>query len=132
MNNTTNTTTPNNYPSPPVDINAILLMIFYHYFPSLQIAIAASVLFAVITCILVMQTIKYGGWKFMTYGIIGSVAEILGYTLRAVCSQQASLSVFIVTTFLLLIAPISLALVNYIVVSILLENSSKKLVRVFC
>ena len=97
----------------------------FHYAPLEFVAVAHASLFAAVTAVLLVLTLKHGG-AFMYYAVFTGVVEALGYGLRAYCAAAPGLAVYITSTFMLLLGPITLALVNYRVVSILLAATGKK------
>jgi len=96
----------------------------FHYVPMIPLAAVNSAVFGVITIILFALTYRYGG-KFMYIIAVTGLAEVLGYILRIFATQQTSLGLFIGSSVLLLIAPITLALVNYMVIGKLLMAVNK-------
>jgi len=96
----------------------------YHYVPNIASAALDAGLFAALVLPLMILTFVYGG-RFMYIVAATSAIESLGYGLRILATQEQALGPFIGSTLLLLMAPIALALVNYIVVARLVKAMGK-------
>jgi len=96
----------------------------FHYNPSVLPAILVIAGFSFVTIISFFLTLRFGG-RFMYIIPSMGVVEIFGYALRIVTIEQKTLMPFIISSLFILVAPIALALVNYIVVGKLLIVSGK-------
>lgn len=94
----------------------------FHYVPSESLAIVAIIAFSLATVLVTFGTIKYGG-RFMWIIVSMGIAEVIGYGLRIFASNKQDLTAFIVSTLCLLMAPIALALINYVVVARLVKEA---------
>ncbi|KAJ2400175.1 hypothetical protein GGI23_002197 [Coemansia sp. RSA 2559] len=73
----------------------------------------AACLFVLAAIILTIQIVKSLSARWM-YILVGTaISESIGYILRAVCAEHASLGLFICMTLFLLLPPNALALFNY-------------------
>jgi hypothetical protein len=102
----------------------------FHYHPSVLSASLVIGAFCLLTIGSFVLTWIHGG-RFMYIVPVTGCVEILGYALRIVTEQQVTLMPYVVSTLFILVAPIALALVNYIVVGKLLQVAGEP-VRVLC
>jgi len=104
----------------------------FHYRPDIYGNSIQIALFSVATLIVAGLNIMF--WrrtgnpaKYMHLVTITGLMEVVGYGLRIHASRNINLTSFIVTTVLLLIAPILLAAVNYVVVGKILKATGKSI-----
>lgn len=109
-------------------------MFFYftfHYRPNVWAALAHTILFALATVTFGYLNYIYARRtnnpsKYMHILTFTGLMEAVGYGTRIYATESASLSGFIVTTLLILISPIALAVVNYVVVGKLLRATGRQ------
>jgi len=100
--------------------------IYYGYFPDLNLAIVALVLYLVVVITVTGITIRFKRWNFLVLSGAG-FADCLGWALRIVSTKQTdSLPLYIVATLFILLPPTIAATVNYSLLSqIMVENDIK-------
>jgi hypothetical protein len=111
--------------SPPVDPHTAGLIRLFHYLPNQDVAIFACVFFAVIAIIVAALTIYFKG-HFMWIIAVTLAIESLGYGLRILVIHHYTLITYIVSTLMLICAPVALAFVNYYVLGIILKQYGSK------
>lgn len=104
----------------------------FHYRPNVWAALAHTILFSLATVIFAYLNYIYARRtdnpsKYMHILTFTGLMEAVGYGFRIYTIQSASLTGFIITTLLILISPIALAVVNYVVVGKLLRASGKQI-----
>lgn len=90
-------------PNPSLDFKKLpgdmVLLILYHYLPNKEAAVAAVILYAVITIAVTAVTIKTQSWYMLTVGLTGLMEltgrQLLlqqshGLTQMAICSWQSA------------------------------------------
>jgi hypothetical protein len=110
----------------------IWLSYTFHYRPDIYGNSIQIALFSVAT--IIIAGLNFMFWrrtgnsaKYMHMVTVTGLMEVVGYGLRIHASQNINLTSFIITTVLLLIAPILLAAVNYVVVGKLLKATGKSI-----
>ena len=105
------------------DSSRDLLLLYFHYHPSVAAAIVAAVAFAVIS--LPLTGLSWRTGMRLSWILVGTaLAEAIGYVLRAVTVHHVALGPFLVTELLLLLAPNALALLNYKVLGQVIDRKS--------
>ena len=99
------------------------LLLLLYYYPSLAAAVVAGVLFFLITIPLAVLAVRTG-LRLSWILVVTSLAEAVGYALRAVISQHPALIPFVVSELPILLAPNALALLNYKVLGQLIQVMS--------
>ncbi|KAL6713444.1 hypothetical protein ACLMJK_008909 [Lecanora helva] len=88
-------------------------VVFYHYTPSLALAIIFAVLFAAITVYHLIQMVRYRA-SFMLPVVVGGIFEIIAYIGRTIShSSPRSLTPFVIQAVLSLVAPALFAATIY-------------------
>jgi hypothetical protein len=100
-----------------------LIMVFFHEIPNKAAAIAALVLFAVISIAITGLSVKTRSYYMLTVAVTGFL-EMAGYAIRIYMLSNPTLNGLIILQALLIISPVLLAIVEYITVSKLLALSS--------
>ena len=85
---------------------------WYGYQPNVAFALIATVAFALLTLLLLVQTVRSRQW-FTGMLAVGSAMECIGYLTRYLVTDGASQPVFILSYILILVTPNLFALVNY-------------------
>ena len=82
---------------------------YYHYQPSLPLAVIALVLFGLATIGIGYHTIKHKSWYFSAF-LIGGLCEVVGYIVRVIGRNDTTLlGPYVVQGILLLIPPVLFA-----------------------
>lgn len=103
----------------------------FHYRPNVWAALAHTILFALATVVFGYLNYTYARRtdnpsKYMHILTFTALMEAVGYGFRIYTTNSANLTGYIVTTLLILISPIALAVVNYVVVGKLLRATGKQ------
>jgi hypothetical protein len=114
------TSTPSQSPTPghgqtPQEVNLALIVHAFHFYPDLNWENVWLALFTFMSLVVWAQIHFLYGSKFMYIIVATGFMEVIGYALRIECAHVYDLMVFVITSLCLLIAPIALALVNYLV-----------------
>jgi hypothetical protein len=112
------------------DMKEVFFSRSFHYVPLVDVAIAHTALFACAALMVLRATLANPHRPSYVWIIFScAVLEAIGYGARVHASENAALMSYIAQSFLILVVPIALALVNYIVVGKLLKATGK---RVLC
>lgn len=96
---------------------------YYHELPNKAAAIAAICLYAAVTAVLLATTIKTRAW-FMLFGAATGIIEVAGYVLRVTMLPHPAYYTYVVSYAFLVIAPVLLAIVQYVCVAKLIRRSA--------
>ena len=110
-------------PVPTDDPTAIFFYYTYHYTPLQFVAWMHMGFFIALTMMVAALAWRFPTPRFQRILVGVGLAEALGYGLRVMATQDRTIYPYIVSTLMLLTAPIALALVNYIAVGRLLAAS---------
>ncbi|KAI8881238.1 RTA1-domain-containing protein [Backusella circina FSU 941] len=86
---------------------------FFHYVPSLPLAIVGAVAFALAGVILSWITFRSKAPRYLYILPITAFCELVGYICRILCHSKTTLIIYIIQQMFLLLSPNALALVNY-------------------
>ena len=104
----------------------------FHYRPNFWGALSQTILFTILTAVIAYTNYVWSNRtgnpaKYMHILTATGIMEALGYGFRIYALQSETIGGFILTTLLILISPIALAVVNYVVVGKLLRASGKQI-----
>ena len=91
-------------------------MLSFHYYPSARVAQAITGLYAIMTIVSIVQCYRFRSSCYMWTVPVMAFVETAGYGLRMAVAQKWSVPLYVNSQLFLLLAPIALAVVNYIVV----------------
>ena len=105
----------------------IFFSVAFHYFPSVDMAIANTVLFSFISLTLI-RAVLVNPFRpiYARIPLACAVLEAIGYGARIHVAEYADLAAFIVQSLFILVIPIALTLVNYIVLGMLMHTAGKQ------
>jgi hypothetical protein len=95
------------------DSVTVKALIYFHYIPSLPLAIVGAALFALVGIILSGISFRANAPKYLYILPITALCELAGYICRITCHYDTTLTKYIVQQMFLLLSPNALALVNY-------------------
>lgn len=98
---------------------------YFHYYASEDGAIVLMALFGFTAVVGFASAIRYPKAKFMFIHSFSAALETVGYGMRYKTILDPVLGPFIVSVLFILLAPIFLALINYIVVGKMIESTGK-------
>jgi hypothetical protein len=101
-------------------------MRFFHYIPSLPLAVVGIVVFALFTVYLAFRVYKSNSSRFLYILAFTALAECIGYILRLLCVNSTTLMKYAIMSLFLLLPPNALALVNYKAVGEIIRLSDIK------
>ncbi|KAI8371039.1 RTA1 like protein-domain-containing protein [Blakeslea trispora] len=88
-------------------------LLFFHYIPSLPLAIVGLCVYAIFTIYLTLRIYRSKSAKFLYILAFTALMETIGYAVRIACHYFTDLGRYVGMTLFLLLAPNALALVNY-------------------
>ena len=94
---------------------------YFQYKPSLALNTIALVLFALITLIIAVQTVKHKK-RYMWLIVFTGGLEVAGYICHLVAAEKPNLNAYIANLVFIILAPNFLALANYVTVGKVVEQ----------
>jgi len=93
----------------------------FGYVPNLDLAIASTVVYGVLTLLLTILSIYYRTWYFLVMTISG-ISEVLGYAYRSLLAKDPDQRTpYIIMYCCIVLAPVGLALADYLLVGRLIR-----------
>ena len=106
------------------------VMSYYRYIASTDGAIALTALFGFAFLVGCITCYRYPKTKYMLILPFSTALETVGYATRYQSIQHPSLAPYVTSVVAILLAPIFLALINYIVVSQFIFSTGKKILYI--
>jgi hypothetical protein len=103
------------------------LLLYFHYMPSLAGAEFFTIAFGLLTIVSLYLSYAYPKPASMHILTLSAALECVGYGTRVQSIFNISLGPFVVSILFVLLAPILLALINYITVGNLIEPTGKRI-----
>lgn len=94
---------------------------YFQYKPSVALNSVALGLFAAVSAVIAVQTVKYKQ-KYMWIVVFTGCLEVAGYVSRLIASKQVNLGAYIANLVFIILAPNFLALANYVTVGKIAER----------
>lgn len=101
-------------------------VMYFHYMASENGAIILIALFGFTSIIGTLSFFRYPQARFMLIFPFSALIETIGYLTRLISIWEVTLAPFVTSVLFILLAPIFLALINYIVVGKLIEPTGEK------
>ena len=94
---------------------------YFQYKPNVALNSVALGLFAAVSAVIAVQTVKYKQ-KYMWIVVFTGCLEVAGYVSRLIASKQVNLGAYIANLVFIILAPNFLALANYVTVGKIAER----------
>ncbi|CAF1195239.1 unnamed protein product [Adineta ricciae] len=98
----------------------------FGYVPDLNLAIASTVVYGVVTILLTISSVYYRTWYFLVMTISG-ISEVIGYAYRwTLAHNPDQRTPYIIMYCCIVLAPVGLALADYILVGRLIRLAGRQ------